>query len=69
LGRAEFDQKTDHRQRLVGDPPDSGAAHLDQPGERRGGPHQQAAVRGFDMNMIIADQPCERQRAAPPRLQ
>ena len=41
-------------------------AHLDQAGERAARPHQQPAVRGFDMGAVVGDQPRER-TAGPPR--
>ena len=63
VGCREVDDEAHDRDRLEGNAADSKPADFDQAGKRRGRPHQQAAVRGFDMHAVVADEPRERQRA------
>ena len=62
--RGEIDDEPRHGERLERNAPDSEPAHLDQAREGPGRAHQQAAVRGLDMDAIVADEPGEWQGMA-----
>ncbi len=64
VGGIEVHNEADHSHRLERQAADSEPAHLDQPPQHVGRPHQSVAVRGFDMHAIVTDQPHERQCAA-----
>ncbi len=53
----EIDHQSHHGARLMSDPPQSDAPHLDQAGERFGGPRQQSPAGGFQINTIVGDKP------------
>ncbi len=68
LGRFEVEHKADHGDRLIGEATEPKPADFDQAGKRRGWPHQQAAVGGFDVHAIVANEPRERQHTVHPGL-
>ena len=68
VGRFEVDHKTDHGDRLIGETTEPETADFDQAGKRRGRPHQQAAVGGFDVHAVVANEPREGQYTVHPGL-
>jgi hypothetical protein len=55
----KIDDKPDCGQWLKRQAPDSKPAHLDKPAQRVSRAYQQAPMRGFDVNAVIADEPRE----------
>ena len=68
LGRFEVDHEADHGGRLIGKATEPEPADFDQAGKRRGRPHQQAALDGFDVHAVVANEPRERQYTVQPGL-
>jgi hypothetical protein len=64
----EIHHEADDGTRLVREPKDAGATHLEQSGKCLGRARQQAPVGGFKKNAVVGDKPCERQRAGVRRL-
>ncbi len=67
-GHFEVDHKADHGDRFIGEATEPKPADFDQAGKRRGRPHQQAAVGGFDVHAVVANEPHEWQHTVCPRL-
>ena len=55
VGCREVDDQRSDRYRLVRQPDNPDLANFDQPGEGCRWPHQQAAMRAFQVNSVVAD--------------